>query len=235
MKFQGTKAIKNQAEFGGIDYKELKKEFLENGVVSTEIQIDDNDFSDNQDLFGIYKGIGEEYVALFRFGNNFDNRSNMLLLSKANSTDVAEIGQITQGEWHKISLGWRKSDFKIRVKIDDNNWSEWFDSQTSWDNEPFGIRISAPSANDYGDFYFADIKSTVGDDFIPPIIDIIDSGATPLAPLPDSTPVDPVKNIISNGVDSTSTPEADSTSSPQATPAPVIQQTEDGSTTIIAI
>lgn len=50
----------------------------------------------------------------------------------------------------------------------------------------------------------------------PPTIDIIDSGATPLAPLPDSAPVD-------------------STSTPEATPVPVIQENGDGSTTFIAI
>jgi hypothetical protein len=50
----------------------------------------------------------------------------------------------------------------------------------------------------------------------PPTIDIIDSGATPVAPLPDSAPVD-------------------STSTPESTPAPVIQENADGSTTIIAI
>ena len=158
--FQGTKAIKNDAQFGAAGYKELPKEFLDAGVVSAEVRIDGNSFSDNQDLFGVYKGIGEEYIALFRFANNFDNRQNMLLLSIADSADVIELGQMTQGEWHKISLGWRKSDFKIRVKVDNNSWTEWFDSQTSWEGGPFGIRISSPAANDYGNFYFADVNSS---------------------------------------------------------------------------
>ena len=156
--FDGTKAIKNQ-KFGGIGYKDFPRGFFEAGVVSAEIQIDNNSFSDNQDLFGIYKGIGEEFIALFRFANNFDSRQNMLLLSVAESTDIMELGQITQGEWHNISLGWRNSDYKIRIKVDDNDWSEWFDSQTSWGGgNPFGIRINLPPTGDYGDFYLSNLS-----------------------------------------------------------------------------
>lgn len=131
--------------------------FFEAGVVSAEMRIDRNSFSDNQDLFGIYKGIGEEFIALFRFANNFDNRQNMLLLSVAESADTVELGQITQREWHKLSLGWRSSDFKIRVRVDNNDWSEWFDSQTSWGEDSFGVRITMPPAQDYGDFYLANL------------------------------------------------------------------------------
>lgn len=156
---EGTKTLKNPENFSGTAYKNLPAGASEVGVVSAEIKIDSNSFSDNQYLLGIFKGIGEEYIALFRFANNFDNRQNMLLLSMAESADVIELGQITQGEWHTISLGWRKSDFKIRVRVDNNDWSEWFDSQTSWgEGEPFGIRIDLPQANIYGDFYLSNLN-----------------------------------------------------------------------------
>lgn len=55
-----------------------------------------------------------------------------------------------------------------------------------------------------------------------PTIDIIDSGATPLAPLSNSAPVVP-------------TPELTPTSTPALTPEPVIQENADGSATLIAI
>lgn len=160
--FGGDKAIQNRAGVGAIGYKELSDEFSEKGVVSVKIRIDGNSFSDNQNVFGLYKGMNEEYVALFRFGNHFDGLKNMLLLSIAESADVAEVEQITQGEWHKISIAWRNGDFKIRIKVDNNDWTEWFPSQTTWNkDEPLGIRVSLPEADRYGNFYIDDIKSFV--------------------------------------------------------------------------
>jgi hypothetical protein len=160
--FAGDKAIKNQAAVGAVGYKELSDEFSEKGVVSVKVQIEGNSFSDNQNVFGLYKGMSEEHIALFRFGNNFDNRQNMLLLSIAESADVTEVGQITQGEWHKISIAWRNSDFNIRLKVDNNDWTEWFPSQTTWnDEESLSMKIALPEANKYGNFYLDDIKSFI--------------------------------------------------------------------------
>ncbi len=160
--FEGDKAIKNQDDFAAASYKELDDSFIEKGVISLKIKIRNNSFSDNQDIFGLYRGIGEDYIALLRFANDFDGRENMLLISLAGSTDVQELGTLTQGEWHKISLGWRNEDFKVRIKIDDNEWTDWFESQTEWDTEQFGVKITLPEADKYGDFYIDDIKSFIG-------------------------------------------------------------------------
>lgn len=161
--FDGQTALQNKTDVGTASYKAFEDELFEAGVMSTKIRIDNNTFSDNQDIFGLYKGIGEEFVALFRFGNNFDNRTNTLLLSIAESADVREIGSFSQGQWHKISVGWRRSDFSLRVKIDDGTWSEWFSSQTSWgSNGPLGMKVSLPNAATYGTFYQDDIASFAG-------------------------------------------------------------------------
>ncbi len=163
--FDGIKAIKNQEDFETAGYKELPEGFFENGIISAKIRIDKNDFSDNQQLFGIFKGIGEEYIALFRFANKFNGYDNTILFSKAGSTDTMTLGEITQGEWHKLSLGWRRSDFKIRVKIDNEEWTPWFDSQTTWqENESFGMRVTLPPSLDYGDFYLDDFKYFIGNE-----------------------------------------------------------------------
>ncbi len=166
--FDGGKAIRNQKNFGTAVYKPLPEEFLDAGVVSAEIRIEGNALSDNHDIFGVFKGIGEEYIALFRFANNFDGYENMLLISVAGSTETKEIGNLMQNEWHKISLGWRKSDFNIRVKLDGNEWSEWFSSETSWmQREFFGVRISLPDAYHYGDFYLDNMIVSIGTEEIP--------------------------------------------------------------------
>jgi len=165
MMFAGSKALRNQTSFGAIGYKKLSDEFSEKGVISVKMRIDGNDFSDNQDVFGIYKGMNEESVALFRFGNNFNNRQDMLLLSIAESADVIDVGQITQGEWHKVSIAWRNSDFKIRIKVDNDDWSEWFSSQTTWnEGESLAMKVALPEANKYGNFYLDDIKSFIAYD-----------------------------------------------------------------------
>lgn len=161
--FEGQNALQNQSGFGTASYKALDQDFFQAGVVSIRLRIDNNSFSDNQDIFGLYKGISEEFVALFRFGNNFDNRQNMLLLSIAESAEVQEIGTITQGTWHKISLGWRNTDSNIRLKIDDTQWTPWFHSQTTWSqNGPLGIKVALPDARTYGDFYVDEIQTFVG-------------------------------------------------------------------------
>ena len=99
-------------------------------------------------------------MALFRFANNFNNYSNTLLLSVANSTETVSIGQLAQGGWHSVSIAWRDSDFSIRIKIDNNAWSDWFSSQTTWDpTSSFGAKITLPPANQYGDFYLDNLQT----------------------------------------------------------------------------
>jgi hypothetical protein len=163
MVFGGAKALKNQYEFGTAGYKELPSSYLDAGVMSVKMRIDNNSFSDNQDVLGLYKGVGEEYVALVRFAHNFEDRNNMLLISVAGSSDTRELGQITQGEWHKVSLAWRSSDYSIRVKVDNNEWTEWFSSQTTWiGSRAFGEKIALPAAREYGNFYLDDVRSFIG-------------------------------------------------------------------------
>lgn len=223
--FDGSSAIKNQKNVGGIGYKDLPGNLFDAGVVSMQIRIDANNFSDNQDIFGIFKGIGEESLALVRFANNFNGYSNTLLISVAGSTDTEEIGRITQGEWHRISLAWRESDFNIRVKIDDHEWSEWFSSQTSWSKgEPLGIRINLPAADDHGDFYIDGLETFVGTEIVltvteeekevplnDSITSLVDTTSTSIVTVTidgelPSTATSTVEEVISAPLDETSIP-----------------------------
>jgi hypothetical protein len=174
---QGTKYITNQKDFLGMSYKELGEDYLENGVLSMKIKIENNFLAENLDLFGLYKGEGEDFIALLRFANEYNEYKNRLLLSRASSAEVINLGSLSQGEWHTVSLAWRKSDFMIRVKIDDQEWSEWMSSEDRWEQgKAFGVKISMPDERNYGNFYYADIKSSIGTEILPPTIDIIDSG-----------------------------------------------------------
>lgn len=161
--FEGIQAVKNQHGFATGAYKGLSDSFVTEGVTSIKIRVDNNSHSDNQDIFGLYKGIGEEYIALFKFANDFEGHSNKLLLSVAGSTETKTVGSFSQGEWHKISLAWRDSDFRIRVKVDNGEWSGWFSSQTTWNTRSdLGLKISLPDVKNYGNFYIDDLKSFVG-------------------------------------------------------------------------
>lgn len=174
---QGTKYITNQKDFLGMSYKELGEDYLENGVLSMKIKIENNFLAENLDLFGLYKGEGEDFIALLRFANEYNEYKNRLLLSRASSAEVINLGSLSQGEWHTVSLAWRKSDFMIRVKIDDQEWSEWMSSEDRWEQgKAFGVKISMPDERNYGNFYYTDIKSSIGTEILPPTIDIIDSG-----------------------------------------------------------
>lgn len=236
--FAGDKAIRNRAGVGAIGYKKLSHEFFEKGVFSVKIRIEENSFSDNQNLFGLYKGMNEEYVALFRFGNNFDSRQNMLLLSIAESDDVMQVEQITQGEWHKVSIAWRNSDFNIRIKVDNNDWTEWFPSQTTWnEGESLAIKVALPEAHKYGNFYLDDIKSFVAyeEPIYDPILlaeDIVSATTTDISNT-ETLNIDSTATIINaiNGLASTTEIIISDTNIPSITvPIPAVDEVDPNAT-----
>jgi hypothetical protein len=147
---------------GGLAYKELDQQFVDTGVLTFFVKVENNSYADDQPIAGIFKGVGEEFIALLRFSNNFNDSKDGLLLSRAGSTETIAVGEVAQGFWHKVSLGWRAEDYSFRVKIDYGAWSPWFQSQTTWGNEEsFGVRVSLPPALEYGDFYINGLAAFV--------------------------------------------------------------------------
>lgn len=163
--FSGTRGLKNRTTFEAVGYKELPSTFLHEGVATIKINILNSEFGDERAVFGLYKGETEDFVATVRFGHNFNGNNNSLLLSRAGSTEVIHLGEITQEEWHKIAIAWRQDDYSIRIKVDNNQWTEWLDSQTTWtENESLGIRLTLPPAQTHGDFYIDDLNVFEGTD-----------------------------------------------------------------------
>ena len=160
----GTKAVRNQPDFEALAYKDIPADFVEAGSLTFAFRVENNSLSPYQGFLGLYNGIGEDSIALFKFANNIDAYDNELVLSVANSADVLDLGPLAQDKWHQVSLAWRASDYKIRVKLDDSAWSDWFGSQTSWGGgNAFGVRLDMPPANSYGNFYLGGLSLSAGD------------------------------------------------------------------------
>lgn len=167
VRMNGSKSLSNQDEVMGIAYKEFPKKFVDAGVISTYIRVENNSFSDNQPIIGLFKGITEESVAIVGFSNNYNEQVNMLTLSHAGASGIIPVGQIQQGVWQKIAIGWRTSDSSLRVKLNDGEWSPWVSSETTWGGEElFGVRISLPAALQYGKFYLNSLMAFVGEEII---------------------------------------------------------------------
>ncbi len=142
------------------------------------------------------------------------------ILLEEGSKQITLLPDYSANQWYLFTIDFDKNKGErgtFKIKIDDGSYGEYeyvnsesvtFDfAQMVFGSESDGTAISA----------FGDIQSTPS---LPATIDIIDDGAIPdpnfipNTPLPDFAPVD-------------------STSTPEVTPAPVIQQNEDGSIDII--
>lgn len=238
--FSGTKAIKNQTLVGGIGYKAIPVEAVSGGVISTKIKITGNSLADNQEILGLFKGESDDSVAIFRFANNFDNRHNLLLLSRAGSTDTMPVGQITQDEWHKIMIGWRQSDFKVRFKLDNQDWTDWLDSQTTWDDSAFGVRLTLPAARDFGDWYLDDLNYFIGEDELgyDPLLLAAEATSSPAVivvpeiEIPASSEVVDSPAAVEPSEEATSTPDVSSETADETITA-VIEEDSIATTTAV--
>lgn len=141
--------------------------------------------------------------------------SNGILLEKANK-QIALLPDYNANQWYLFTIDFdnnRGAKGTFKIKIDDGSYGEYEYVHSESAVFDFAQMVFGSDSNGTAISAFGDIQSTPSS---PTTIDIIDSGTTPLAPLPDSAPVD-------------------STSTPEAMPAPVIQENVDGSTTLIAI
>ena len=141
--------------------------------------------------------------------------SRGILLEEADK-QITLLPDYSANQWYLFTIDFDNSRGErgtFKIKIDDGSYNEYEYVRSESATFDFAQMVFGSESNGTAISAFGDIKSTPSS---PTTIDIIDSGVTPLAPLPDTAPVD-------------------STSTPEATPAPVIQQNGDGTTTLIAI
>ncbi len=146
--------------------------------------------------------------------------SRGILLEEADK-QITLLPDYNANQWYLFTIDFDNSRGEhgtFKIKIDDGDYSEYpYVNSESAIFDFAQMVFGSDSTNETAISAFSDIQSLP---LSPTTIDIIDSGAIPdpnfipNTPLPDFAPVD-------------------STSTPEVTPAPVIQQNEDGSIDII--
>lgn len=67
-------------------------------------------------------------IYIVRFRRLSDNSAREIAY---NDGDYQTIGAFTDSVWYKVEIEWRSSDNKARYRIDEGNWTAWFDGASS--------------------------------------------------------------------------------------------------------